>query len=94
MRLDRSLYLAVGFFFIFSTVSPCHEPPPRALFISVVEDTPVLSSRTEITKLIDFAKRAQIKILFVQVYHGGQSWFPSKIADDGPYEGFEKSRCR
>ena len=46
-------------------------------------------SREAIMKLVDFAKQAQIKVLFVQVYHSGQAWFPSKMADDSPYV-----RCR
>ncbi len=58
----------------------------RALFVSVIEDPQVLSSRQEIDKLIDFAKKARIKIFFVQVYRANQSWFSSKVADSRPYE--------
>ena len=38
------------------------EAPVRpGLFVSVIQDPPVLSDRTEILKLIDFAKRAGIR---------------------------------
>ena len=60
--------------------------PARALFVSVIDKTPVLSSREEINTLIAFAKKARIKTLFVQVYRANLSWFPSKIADASPYE--------
>ncbi len=71
--------------------SKWYEPPPRALFVSVIQDPPVLSSLDQIIKLIDFAKQARIKILFVQIYHAGQAWFPSKIAEDSPYEKCRKT---
>lgn len=57
----------------------------RCLFVTLVQDPPVLSSRQEITRLIDFAKQARIDILFVQIYRSNQSWFPSAIADPSPY---------
>jgi uncharacterized lipoprotein YddW (UPF0748 family) len=65
--------------------------PSRALFVSVIEKTPVLSSKEEITKLIAFAKKARIKTLFVQIYRANLSWFPSKVSDQTPYEKCLKS---
>jgi uncharacterized lipoprotein YddW (UPF0748 family) len=64
-------------------------PAQRALFVSVLQNPQTLSSEVEIDKLIDFSKRARIEILFVQVYRANQSWFPSKVADQEPYE-----KCR
>jgi len=60
--------------------------PGRGLFVTTLQDPPVLSSEKQINKLIDFAKKARIKVLFVQIYRSGQAWFPSKIADAEPYE--------
>ena len=57
----------------------------RGLFVCVMQDPPVLASRAEIDKLIDFAQKARIHILFVQIYQSNQAWFPSKTADDRPY---------
>ena len=31
--------------------------------------------------LVAFAKKAQVGILFVQIYRANQAWFPSKIGD-------------
>ena len=61
------------------------------LFVTVIQSPQVLSSREEITKLIDFSKKARIKILFVQIYRANKSWFPSKIADQAPYEACLKN---
>jgi len=64
----------------------CEEPVGRALFVSVIQTPPVLSSRDEINKLIEYAKQANISILFVQIYRANKAWFPSKVADQTPYE--------
>jgi uncharacterized lipoprotein YddW (UPF0748 family) len=66
--------------------SICDEPMRRGLFVTVLQDPPVLSSRGEISKLINFAKRARINILFVQIYRANKAWFPSNVADPEPYE--------
>jgi uncharacterized lipoprotein YddW (UPF0748 family) len=58
----------------------------RSLFVSVIEKDFPLKGKKEITQLIDFAKKARIKTLFVQIYRANMSWFPSKIADQTPYE--------
>lgn len=63
----------------------------RALFVSVIQKPSVLSSRKEITDLVNFAKKARIKTLFIQVYQSGRAWFPSQIADAAPYAQAVKS---
>lgn len=79
------LMLGCGF------VCPAHAGS-RALFVSEIEDPPVLSSKEEIIRLVDFAKKADIGILFVQVYRSSRARFPSKIADSGPYrDGLKKN---
>jgi uncharacterized lipoprotein YddW (UPF0748 family) len=88
-KFKRMACLAIGILCVFSSAAQCGQAPSRALFVSVIQDPPVLSNRQDIIKLIDFAKKARIKVLFVQIYHGGQAWFPSRIADDTPYE-----KCR
>jgi uncharacterized lipoprotein YddW (UPF0748 family) len=52
----------------------------------MLEEHTALSSRKDIDGLIDFAKKAHIETLFVQIYRANQSWFPSRIADPSPYE--------
>ena len=71
---------------IFPRAVKCEEHLSRGLFITVIEEPLVLSSREEIGKLIDFAKKSGVNMLFVQVYRENQSWFPSEIADSIPYQ--------
>ena len=59
--------------------------PRRGLFVSLIQDPPVLSSREEILKLVDFSKQARIQVLFVQIYRANRAWFPSKVGDSAPY---------
>jgi uncharacterized lipoprotein YddW (UPF0748 family) len=54
--------------------------------VSVIQDPPVLTDRKEIIKLIDFAKRSGVGILFVQIYRANKAWFPSKVGDASPYK--------
>ena len=73
--MKRILFLVLGCLCVFSTAAQSDDVPSRALFISVVEVPAVLSTRLEIIKLIDFAKKAHIKVLFVQIYHGGPFFY-------------------
>ncbi|MFA5167588.1 MAG: family 10 glycosylhydrolase [Candidatus Omnitrophota bacterium] len=71
---------------------PSGKPPPsRGLFVSLIQNPPTLSSRETMMKLVDFAKRARIKILFVQIYRANQTWFPSKVGDSTAYEAVLKT---
>lgn len=65
--------------------------PRRGLFVSLIQNPPTLSSREAMIKLVDFAKRARVKILFVQIYRANQAWFPSKVGDSTPYEAAVKA---
>ena len=85
------LFCLLCLLFVFSLPAECQEPLRRGLFVSVIQDPPVLSSRQEISKLIDFAKKARINVLFVQIYRANEAWFPSKIADSKPYEACFKN---
>ncbi|MEI8175658.1 MAG: family 10 glycosylhydrolase [Candidatus Omnitrophota bacterium] len=62
------------------------EGTQRGLFVSLIQDPPVLTSAAAITKMIDFAKKADIGTLYVQVYRANEAWFPSHIADQAQYE--------
>ena len=61
------------------------DPSLRQLFVSVIQDPPVLSSREGIERLVDFARSAGIKAVFVQVYRANRSWFPCTHADSSPF---------
>ena len=60
-------------------IKPC-------LLVSVIQDPPVLTSLEAIQELIDYAKKAQTRILFVQIYRANQAWFSSTLANDTPYK--------
>lgn len=68
----------------------CDENPSSGLFVSVIQQPFVFSNREAMTELVDFAQRAHIKTLYVQIYRANVAWFPSDIADDAPYEIYVK----
>ena len=87
---------AILFFILCATTlmplpAQCARAHNRGLFVTVVQEPPVLSSREDIDKLIEFCTKAHINILFVQVYRANQSWFESKIADQSPYNACLKN---
>lgn len=59
--------------------------PERQLFVSVIQIPQTLTSPEAVRNLIAYAREADVKTLFVQLYRGDQAWFPSKLADDSPY---------
>ena len=91
MKKQIALILLCSLFTFVTPAESQEEPPSRGLFVTVIQDPPVLSSREEILKLIDFAKSVHIKTLFVQIYYANKAWFPSKVGDSGPYEACLKS---
>ncbi len=80
------LFLATCIFLIFFPCVFANEPFHRGLFVPLAQEPPVLSSPLEIKELLDFAKKAHIDTLFVQIYHANKAWFPSHVADDSLYE--------
>ncbi len=75
----------------FQQTAGCLEPPRTCLLVTAFDDPAVLSSRESICKLADFAQAAGVNVIFMQVYRANQAWFPSKVADQGPYEACVKS---
>lgn len=82
----RILSFLLFFLMAFPDVSQSKELLSRGLFVSVIQDPPVLSSREEIKNLIIFARKTHVKELYVQTYRANKSWFHSTIADQEPYE--------
>ena len=80
------LFLVLSLSFSLLTDAESKETPLRALFVSVIQDPPIFSSPGNIEKLINFSKKANIKVLFVQIYRAGLAWFPSEMGDDAPYK--------
>lgn len=69
----------------FSGRAYCAQAKPRGLFVSAIEEPFALSSRREIAQLVDFAGKAGITEIFIQIYRANQAWFLSKTADSSPY---------
>lgn len=93
LKKDMPMKTAIAAFFCClaaAVVAPSavhgEEGMRRGLFVSVIQNPPTLSSREEIAKLVDFAKRARMDTLFVQIYRGNRAWFPSKVGDRAPYD--------
>lgn len=68
----------------------CAELPRRCLFVSVIQEPPVLSSRSDVERLVEFAKTAGFNKIFVQIYFANKAWFRSELADSTPYNQYLK----
>ena len=91
MKYRRFAFFTWMFLFCSVFLHAGEIPSGRAFFVSVIEEPPVLGSRGKIAALVEYAKKTHTKTLFVQVYRSNQAWFPSKLADKGPYETCLKS---
>ncbi len=88
-----------GYFFFFVLVMSLLWPgltmadaiPRRGLFVTLLQDPPVLASRQGIADLVDYAKKVHVRTLFVQVYRADQAWFPSRVGDQEPYNAALKA---
>ena len=69
----------------------CQAAFQRGLFVSVIQNPPVLSNRQTIKDLVRFAKRSRIQTLFVQIYRENKAWFPSQVGDSTPYRACLKN---
>ena len=75
------------FFFLFTSIVTAHaQEGGVGLYVSVLDENPVLSDKKKIEQLIDFSRQSGVKELLVQIYRANKSWFPSAIADAHPYD--------
>ena len=75
---------------LYSGVAVANEPIEQDLFVWNLDKKQVLSSKTQIDRLIDFSHKKGIKILFVQVYRANKAWFPTRYADTSDYDLFHQ----
>jgi uncharacterized lipoprotein YddW (UPF0748 family) len=80
------IFLIVTFLLAIPSSGRGQDTLRRGMFVSMIQDRPVLASREEISKLIRFAKQAGIEVLFVQIYRSNVAWFSYRVADSSPYE--------
>lgn len=68
---------------------PAGEPaaaPRRGMWVLCEGSQRVLEHPERLSLLIEDARALGVTDLFVQVYRGGRAWFPSRLADDAPYQ--------
>ena len=80
-----------GAILLSSNAAQSAPPVQKSLFISVLQDPPVLSDRVAIEALVTRAKHDGYHTLFMQVYRANEAWFPSKNARNTSYERCLKS---
>jgi len=85
------LVFCLGFLCISFGEKNCEAASERGIFVTVLQEPQVLSSRREILRLIEFAEKTHTNTLFVQIYRANRAWFPSRVADSRPYEECLKS---
>lgn len=81
----RKILPALAAAVFFAGTAPVSASPERQLFVSVIQQPQTLASSEAVLELIQFARRAGITALFIQIYRGDQAWFSSELADDSPY---------
>ena len=83
MRKTILFFLCV---FLFLARAECSEKPQLCLLVAQLQQPGALSSREEVSRLIDYASSSKVSTLFVQIYRANQAWFPSQLADSSPYK--------
>jgi uncharacterized lipoprotein YddW (UPF0748 family) len=97
-------------FFLVGCSDPAPEPPPapdapaparppaertrRGLWVLAEGSHRTLEDPARIEQLIEDALAVGATDLFVQVYRGGRSWYPSEHADDSPYRDLLARQAR
>lgn len=61
------------------------------LFVSVLQKPLILCDRAAMDQLFSDALAANVQTIFMQVYRANQSWFPSRTADESPYQECRKT---
>lgn len=84
--MRKAVLLCIACALLFSFQTACEGSERRGLYVSVIQDPPVFSSRRDITELIRFAKDAGIDTLFVQTYRANKAWFLSGSSGPASYE--------
>jgi len=87
----RIVFFLLYALFLFQSPADCQETQKVCLLVAQLQDPAVLSSRNEISKLVNLAKGFGAGAIFMQVYYANQAWFPSGAADAGPYNSCFKN---
>jgi uncharacterized lipoprotein YddW (UPF0748 family) len=60
--------------------------PDRAVFVSMIQEPQILSSKEGMDTLVTNCKKIGAKTLFIQIYRENKSWFSSRIGDSSFYD--------
>jgi uncharacterized lipoprotein YddW (UPF0748 family) len=90
MKKAIPVFILCAFIFV-SAKAQTQESSRLGLLVAQLQDPDTLSSRSEISKLINIAAESKVDILFVQIYRANRSWFASKFADERPYQACLKN---
>lgn len=78
--------LCLGLLFSPGIKAQASTATPRGMFVTVIDEQPVLASKDRINELVEFSHKARIKTLYVQIYRANHAWFPSRMADQAFYK--------
>ncbi len=84
MKIKIAIFL-LSALFLLQLPANCQETPQLCLLVAQLQEPSVLSSRKEISKLVNLTKIAGAKTIFMQVYRADQAWFYSTVSDSAPY---------
>lgn len=87
----RYFFITLLLIFMFQPIAHCEDTVKYGLLVTTLQDPITLGSRTEIEKLVNFAKENRIDTIFIQIYRANRSYFQSKFGDNTPYMACVKS---
>jgi len=82
-------FMSVAFLLVcalyFSTPASA-TPFPLGLWVEAEGPNRTLDSLERLEAMLQAAEEMGVEHLFIQVYRGNRAWYPSKLADDGPFQ--------
>lgn len=88
MRLIACISLALSALTWAPHRSPGTDIHLRGIWAECEGANATLSSRAKIEELFNRLQRGGVNTVFLQIYRGDKAWYPSRLADSGPYEQF------
>lgn len=94
-RLFFSIFGAI--FLLFLTAVDSSASPRFGLWVEAEGTNRPFDTKKDFERYLDFTSKGNFSDLYCQVYRQGRSWYPSAVADDGPYrknleQGFDVLR--
>jgi uncharacterized lipoprotein YddW (UPF0748 family) len=74
-----------GLLFCLISLEAAHASPRYGIWVEVEGKNRPFESPENYQTFIDFIAKTNFTDIYCQVYRGGRTWFPSMVADSGPY---------